>query len=125
MGSDNANNLAWPLGRVLYLIPGTDGVVRLKKACGEYLRPVQKLYLLEVCEDEKYGRHLMMKIEGFLVTCGGGSCCIGGATSDSIPLWDTCESYKSLRRVRNAVDVLHPQGERMIRTSIANFVLYR
>ena len=51
--SDNANNLMWPLARVLELILGTDRVVRLKTASGEYLRPVQRLYPLEVCEDEK------------------------------------------------------------------------
>jgi len=27
MGSDNTNNLMWPLAQVLELIPGTDGVV--------------------------------------------------------------------------------------------------
>ena len=56
VGSDNANNLTWPLARVLELIPRTDGVVRvvrLKTASGEYLRPVQKLYPLEVSEDDK------------------------------------------------------------------------
>lgn len=41
VGSDNANNLTWPLARVLELI------------LGEYLRPVQKLYPLEVSEDNK------------------------------------------------------------------------
>jgi hypothetical protein len=43
VGSDNANNLTWPLARVLELIPGTDGVVRLKTSSGEFLRPVQIL----------------------------------------------------------------------------------
>jgi hypothetical protein len=46
VGSDNANNLTWPMARVLELISGTDGVVRVvrfKTASGEYLRPVQKL----------------------------------------------------------------------------------
>jgi hypothetical protein len=56
MGSDNTNNLSWPMARVLEAIPGTEGVVRvvrLKTASGEYLRPVQKLYPLEVSEDDK------------------------------------------------------------------------
>jgi hypothetical protein len=56
VGSDNANQLTWHLARVLELIPGTDGVVRvvrLKTASGEYLRPVQKLYPLEVGEDDQ------------------------------------------------------------------------
>ena len=56
VGSDNANNLTWPMARVLELISGTDGVVRVvrfKTASGEYLRPVQKLNPLEVSEDDK------------------------------------------------------------------------
>jgi hypothetical protein len=56
VGSDNANNLTWHMARVLELIPGTDGVVRvvlLQTASGEYLRPVQKLYPLEVSEDDE------------------------------------------------------------------------
>jgi len=36
VGSDNANNLTWPLARVLELIPGTDRDVRLKTASGEF-----------------------------------------------------------------------------------------
>lgn len=52
VGSDYANNLTWPLARVLELIPGTDRVVRLKTASGEFLRPVQRLYPLEVRNDE-------------------------------------------------------------------------
>jgi len=51
--SDTANNLMWPLARVLELVPGNDGVVQLKAASGEYLQPVQKLYPLKVCEDKK------------------------------------------------------------------------
>ena len=35
VGSDNANNLTWPLFRVLDLIPGADLVVLLKTASGE------------------------------------------------------------------------------------------
>ena len=55
VGSDYANSLTWPLAQVLELIPGTDGVVgvvRLKTASGEFLRPVQRLYPLEVRNDK-------------------------------------------------------------------------
>lgn len=44
----------WPLARVLELIPGTDGVARLARlemATGEFFRPVQRLYPLEVEDD--------------------------------------------------------------------------
>lgn len=40
----------WPVGRVIQVMPGSDGVVRnviIKTGTGEYVRPVAKLCLLE------------------------------------------------------------------------------
>ncbi|GIY43259.1 reverse transcriptase [Caerostris extrusa] len=47
----NLKRLYWPLGRVTEIFPGKDGVTRLvkvKTASGEKLRPVQRLYSLEI-----------------------------------------------------------------------------
>ncbi|XP_035233801.1 uncharacterized protein LOC118205619 [Stegodyphus dumicola] len=43
--------IKWPLGKIITLIPGNDGVVRLVKLrtkSGEILRPIQRIYPLEV-----------------------------------------------------------------------------
>lgn len=51
VGTDNTKRISWPLGRVVAVMPGSDEVVRLvkvKTAKGEFLRPVQRLYPLEV-----------------------------------------------------------------------------
>lgn len=43
--------LSWPLGRIIKIFPGKDGITRLvkvKTASGEKLRPVQRLYSLEI-----------------------------------------------------------------------------
>jgi len=47
----NQKRLNWPLGKILEVFPGKDGTVRLtrvKTKNGELLRPVQRLYALEV-----------------------------------------------------------------------------
>ena len=51
MENDNLPRLQWPLGRVIEMMPGKDEkirTVRVKTTTGEYLRPVQKLYHLEM-----------------------------------------------------------------------------
>lgn len=51
ISADNKKRLYWNLGRVLELFPGKDGVVRLvklKTLKGNVLRPVQRLYPLEI-----------------------------------------------------------------------------
>ncbi|CAG7815247.1 unnamed protein product, partial [Allacma fusca] len=56
VGSDNQRRLNWPLGKVLELIPGPDGnvrVVRVQTASGEILRPVQRIYPSEVSSLEE------------------------------------------------------------------------
>ncbi|XP_011700215.1 PREDICTED: uncharacterized protein LOC105457307, partial [Wasmannia auropunctata] len=51
LGHDNLKRLDWPLARVVKVLPGKDGVtrvVKLKTATGELVRPVQRLYPLEM-----------------------------------------------------------------------------
>ncbi|GFW20523.1 DUF5641 domain-containing protein [Trichonephila clavipes] len=50
----------WNLGKILKLYPGKDknvGVAQLKTKFGSFLRPVRKLYLLEVMEKNKSSVH--------------------------------------------------------------------
>ncbi|XP_018399894.1 PREDICTED: uncharacterized protein LOC108777479 [Cyphomyrmex costatus] len=52
LGQDNLKRLDWPLARVIKVFPGKDCVVRVvkvKTASGEVVRPVQRLYPLEIC----------------------------------------------------------------------------
>lgn len=56
IGSDGKKRIEWPLARILALIPGRDRVVRvakLKTANQTLVRPVQRLYPLEVNCDTK------------------------------------------------------------------------
>lgn len=56
IGSDQLKRLEWPLGMVIAAYPGADGrvrVVRLKTATGEIVRPVQRLYPLEISSTEE------------------------------------------------------------------------
>ena len=51
IGSDNVKRLDWPLARVEELLPGQDGevrVVRLKTSLGQVMRPLQRIYPLEM-----------------------------------------------------------------------------
>ncbi|XP_035712961.1 uncharacterized protein LOC118437745 [Folsomia candida] len=51
VGSDNKKRVDWPMARVEQLLPGKDGkvrVARLKTQSGFFVRPLQRLYPLEV-----------------------------------------------------------------------------
>ena len=55
IGSDNTKCITWPLGKMIEVIQGKDGVtrlVRLKTEKSELLRPIQRLYPLEVSAAE-------------------------------------------------------------------------
>ncbi len=55
IGSDAKKRIEWPLGRVMELLPGKDGkvrVCRVRSAYGTFLRPVQRLYSLELSHIE-------------------------------------------------------------------------
>ena len=57
---DNQKRLNWPLGRVLQVIAGNDGIPRIAKvktADGEFVRPLQRLLLLEGAPDDEKREH--------------------------------------------------------------------
>ncbi|KAI5756156.1 hypothetical protein M8J77_022611 [Diaphorina citri] len=50
VGDDHSKRIQWPLGRVVHLVPGKDGEIRVAHvhtANGTIVRPVQRLYLLQ------------------------------------------------------------------------------
>lgn len=54
IGSDNVKRVDWPLGRVIEILPGKDNVtrlVRLQTAASVLLRPIQRIYPLEVSSE--------------------------------------------------------------------------
>ncbi|GFX00045.1 DUF5641 domain-containing protein [Trichonephila clavipes] len=60
VGDDYTKRLNWNLGKILKLYPGKDKKVRVaqvKTKFGSFLRPVRKLYLLEVMENNKSSVH--------------------------------------------------------------------
>jgi len=51
LGDDNVKRIKWPLAIVLKLFPGKDGnsrVAKVKTSSGEFIRPLQRLYPLEL-----------------------------------------------------------------------------
>ena len=55
VGSDNWRRLTWNVGRIISLSPSSDGVAQLARVrtkTGEFLRPIQRLYPLELPTDE-------------------------------------------------------------------------
>ncbi|GFX77200.1 integrase catalytic domain-containing protein [Trichonephila clavipes] len=51
IGNDNKKRLSWPIAKIIELIPGRDGdirTVRLKTQHGTVIRPVQRIFSLEV-----------------------------------------------------------------------------
>lgn len=54
IGSDNRKRLEWPMGRIVELIAGTDGVCRVAKVkttSGVLTRPLQRLFPLEISSE--------------------------------------------------------------------------
>ncbi|GFX25730.1 uncharacterized protein TNCV_4337141 [Trichonephila clavipes] len=55
IGDTNSKRIYWPLAKVIKLIPGRDGrvrVVEVSTSSGSFLRPIQRLYPLEVSETD-------------------------------------------------------------------------
>ncbi|GFT54286.1 DUF5641 domain-containing protein [Nephila pilipes] len=55
IGDDNKKRLFWPLAKIIELIPGRDGkihTVKLKTQHGTVLRPIQRIYPLEIYSKE-------------------------------------------------------------------------
>jgi hypothetical protein len=51
VGADNQKRMMWPLGKIVELIPGKDGnvrVVKVRTTTGVIIRPIQRLFPLEV-----------------------------------------------------------------------------
>ncbi|GFT20091.1 integrase catalytic domain-containing protein [Nephila pilipes] len=70
ISSDNTKRLDWPLGKVIELFSSPDGnirLVKLKTKNGEVLRPVLRLYPLEVSKHERVMCQKYDKPENF--TC--------------------------------------------------------
>jgi hypothetical protein len=113
VGNDNTNKLLWPLARVL----GTDGIVRLVRlntATGEYLRPVQRLYPLEVRDHPEILRNFKKL-----------PCDVPLPNVVEIPAASTGPTQARTRRgrlVKGVEDVCHPQGGRMLWT-LADFCI--
>ncbi|GFX70606.1 integrase catalytic domain-containing protein [Trichonephila clavipes] len=60
VGVDHTKRLNWNLGKILELYPSKDkkvGVAQVKTKFGSFLRPVRKLYFLEVMEKNKSSVH--------------------------------------------------------------------
>ncbi|GFW07454.1 integrase catalytic domain-containing protein [Trichonephila clavipes] len=60
VGDDHTKRLNWNLGKMLKLYPSKDkkvGVAQVKTKFGSFLRPVRKLYILEVMEKNKSSVH--------------------------------------------------------------------
>ncbi|GFU22779.1 integrase catalytic domain-containing protein [Trichonephila clavipes] len=59
VGDDNKKRLFWALAKIIELIPGRDGkirTVRLKTQDGKMLRPIQRMYPLEIRSNENLQR---------------------------------------------------------------------
>ncbi|GFS44078.1 transposable element Tc1 transposase [Nephila pilipes] len=55
VGSDNVKRLNWPLGRVIEIFQGKDNIERVAKlrvSNGEIIRPIQRIYPLELSSSE-------------------------------------------------------------------------
>ncbi|UYV73955.1 hypothetical protein LAZ67_11001581 [Cordylochernes scorpioides] len=55
IGQDNTKRILWPVGKIIKLYLGKDGVnrvARVKTSTGEWLRPVQRLFSLEISSEE-------------------------------------------------------------------------
>ncbi|GFY68087.1 DUF5641 domain-containing protein, partial [Trichonephila inaurata madagascariensis] len=58
IGHDNVRRIDWPLGVVLEVYPGKDGVprvARIRTSHGDWIRPFQRLYPVEVSAKTEIG----------------------------------------------------------------------
>ncbi|KAJ8966814.1 hypothetical protein NQ317_015806 [Molorchus minor] len=71
--NDSVKRIEWPIGRVVKLLPGKDGCIRLvrvKTVRGELLRPVQRLIPLESDGDFETKRNEVAVMEGSSTASG-------------------------------------------------------
>ena len=63
---ENRKRVLWPLGQIIQVYPGNDGevrVVKVKTSKGELVRPVQKIYPLEIRENLKVSELRYEKVD--------------------------------------------------------------
>jgi len=59
VGDDHTKRIEWPLGRIMELVPSKDGecrLVKVKTIKGEWYRPLQRIYPLELDGDGIYNQ---------------------------------------------------------------------
>ncbi|GFW59796.1 DUF5641 domain-containing protein [Trichonephila clavipes] len=72
VGDDNKKRLFWALAKIIELIPERDGkirTVRLKTQHGKILRPIQRIYPLEICSNENLQRVWRNQFPLYLKLC--------------------------------------------------------
>ncbi|XP_055933002.1 uncharacterized protein LOC129963023 [Argiope bruennichi] len=87
-----AKRISWPLGKVVKLIKGKDGIVRLVKVRtkqGDLLRPIQRLYPLEVSSPND--RELRKRIEDTVI-CDEGKGHNPSDSSSPVPVFQEATS---------------------------------
>ena len=92
VGADDQKRLHWPMARIIELIPGRDGAVRVAKVKtqhGVWLRPLQRLYPLEVSSSSEAQTIAAQASDAF--TKGRGEC---------IPVMDSDQSEVRTRSGR-------------------------
>ena len=66
VGDDNRKRMDWPLARIEKLIAGRDGkirVIELKTKDGKIVRPIQRIYPMEICNNIDEATILREKVE--------------------------------------------------------------
>lgn len=68
VGQDNVKRQNWSIARIEKLFPGRDGchrVARVRAKCGTLIRPLQRLYPLELCEESSIITDISEKVSRF------------------------------------------------------------
>ncbi|XP_035215274.1 uncharacterized protein LOC118188867 [Stegodyphus dumicola] len=95
-GSDNTKRINWPLGKIIHILPRKDGItrlVKLKTANGHLLRPVQRLYPLEVSNDDPI-------IEKFSTAKVGGEICANSSFDNVCGLEPQIQKTRAGRTIK-------------------------
>ncbi|XP_035218315.1 uncharacterized protein LOC118191603 [Stegodyphus dumicola] len=96
IGSDNTKRINWPLGKIIQILPGKDGItrlVKLKTANGHLLRPIQRLYPLEVSNDDPI-------IEKFSTAKVGGETCANSSFDNVCGLEPQIQKTRAGRTIK-------------------------
>ncbi|KFM65415.1 hypothetical protein X975_11953, partial [Stegodyphus mimosarum] len=99
IGSDNTKRINWPLGKIIQILPGKDGIarlVKLKTSHGQLLRPIQRLYSFKVSNDD-------LIIEKFSTEK------VGDETCENFASDDVCVSEPQIQKTRAGRTVKVPK----------------